>query len=475
MLKICPLLLPTVLLAACSLQPPADTPLPAAPQAWNNAPTEAGAPASATSAVTRPPAEDWWRALHDPAIDALVPASLQSSASLAQALARVDEARANVAVARAGSAPQGALKAAASRGTSTAFLPPVLLDQASAELDLSWEIDLFGRLRHGTAAAQAQLAALDADASLARLALAGQVADTVLLRRACMLTLARQRETLQSSETTLSLTRIKQSAGFSAPLEVARSRTSVGEAREAAAATAGECRRYGEILAALAGVDVHTVQQALADDGAQAPPELPAAPDMAPELPATVLARHPSLISAQRTADAAFEQVGQARAARLPSVNLAAVLAAGWIQVATIDQGINSWSLAPSLSLPVYDGGAGAARVAAARARYAAALAGLQQTLRDTVRDVELALVDGDTARRRQTTAEETLAAASELFAASRIAQQAGRLSLFDLEIARSSLLTAQTKLIAARRDTARGWVALVKATGNAAGAETGR
>lgn len=487
-------LLAVVLLGSgCVLQPPAHTELPAAPPAWRNVAETGALPAGtplepATPAAALPPgqedgdgfsewvepasgtphrsgAEDWWRALRDPAIDQLVPYADANSASLAEAVARVAEARAGVGTARAAALPQLDASASAQRGTNTTVLPTTVEEQASGALNLSWEIDLFGRLRHGSAAAQAQLDARDSDARLTRLSLEAQVADTVLLRRACMLTLARERETLQSSETTLKLTQIKTQAGFSAPLDVARSRTSVGEARQAVVATEGECRRYAEVLVDLSGASMPQVANALAD--AAATPELPDAPVMAPALPATVLGSHPSLVSARRNADAAFEQVGQARAARLPSISLAGALSTSWIKFSQIDQGVNAWSIGPSLALPLFDGGSRDAAVEAARARYDQAAALLRQTLSDTVRDVELALIDGDTAQRQLASAGETSTAAHDLFSASRVAQQAGRLSLFDLEIARSSLLSAQTNLILARRDTARAWVALVKATGN--------
>jgi outer membrane protein TolC len=84
------------------------------------------------------------------------------------------------------------------------------------------------------------------------------------------------------------------------------------------------------------------------------------------------------------------------------------------------------------------------------------------------VRDVELALIQGATAQDSAREAMDTLDAAEQLFRASEAAQRAGRLSLFDLEIARSALLSAQNAVISARRERARAWVALVKATGNA-------
>ena len=455
------------LLAGCALQPPAQTSLPAAPAHW----THAGDPSPTVST----PAgnglssrnEAWWEVLHDPAIDTLVTQADRSAPTLGIALARIEQARATLDAAQATRRPQLGASLSASRGTNTATFPISIENVLSASLNASWEVDLFGRLRHSAAAAQNRLDARLADAQLAKLSLDSQVADTVLLLRACALTTARQADTVLSSETTLRLTEIKRGAGLAAPLDVARSRTSVGEARSSRISTESQCRQYSETLADLVGSDSSSVMDVLSRSGPPDRTPLPTAPDIALELPATVLAAHPSLVSAQRAADAAFEDIGQARAGRLPSLNLAALLSSSRIQFGAFNQNVNGWSLNPSLSGTPYDGGSGAANVAGARGRHAEALANLQQTLRDTVRDVEIALIQGDSAGQGEHEAALTVQAADDLFRASEAAQKAGRLNVFDLETARSALLSAQTSLISAQRDRARAWVALVKASGN--------
>jgi len=454
----CCLTLAAPVLGGCVLQPPAQVALPPAPAAWSAAPD--AAPATPAHA-------DWWRALHDPALDALIADAERDAPTLDQAAARILQARAALAGADAGTRPTLGGSLQATRGTSTISFPVAMENQASAALSPGWEIDLFGRLRHNRAGARARLDAQVEDARLARLTLQTQIADTLLQRRACALTEARLRDTVQSSETTLALTRIKRDAGFAAPLDEARSRTSVGEARGTLVSTSGQCRQLTQSLADLAGLDAAGVETRLAEGGALANTPMPIAPALRTALPAAVLAGHPSLIAARRNADAAFEDIGGARAARLPSLNLSALLGTSWIQIGQIDQGINNWSLGATLAGTLYDGGAGAAQVDAAQGRYQEALALLRQTLRDTVRDVELALLAGASARDGEREATATVAAAEDLFRASEAAQQAGRLSLFDLETARSALLAAQSTLIAAQRDRARAWVALIKSTAN--------
>ena len=453
-----------LLLSACVLQPPAHTPLPPLPAAWDQG--SAGAPAG-TAAAGR-----WWRALGDPGVDALVVAAERAAPTVDQALARVEQARATLAGADATVLPQVVANPNITRATSTASLPILLENTASAAFNLSWEIDLFGRRRHGIAAARDRIDAARADARLARLSLETELVDTVLLRRACGLLLERQRESVASSERTLTLSGYKRDAGILSPLELARSRSAAGEIRASLLATEGDCAQYSQTLSFLAGLPSADVEAVLAGPEADRLPQLPQAPPLHTELPAAVLQGHPALQSALRAADAAYEEIGEARAARLPSLTLNGLLAKSRIQIAGLDQRVNNWSLGAALSGPVYDGGASGSQVSAALGRYHEALATLSQTLRSTVRDVERALLQGRTAERQLTQAQQTLAAAQVLFDASDAAQRVGRLSNFDLETARTALLSAQSSVINARRDQARAWVALIKATASPGGSD---
>jgi outer membrane protein TolC len=195
---------------------------------------------------------------------------------------------------------------------------------------------------------------------------------------------------------------------------------------------------------------------------------MPQAPATAPELPATVLAGHPNVVSADREAVAAWEEIGVARANRLPRLNLAALLTGQWIRAAGSSFDVTTWSIGPSLTGTLFDGGAGAANVSAADARYRRALASLQGTLRSTVQDVENALAAQVSAQARTASAGDAVAAARTTLQATEAQWQAGAISLFELEDSRRQFASAQDAEISARRDQAQAWVALVKATGGA-------
>lgn len=458
-----------LVLSGCALQPDYSASDISAPASW-----------SGESAVLERPAptmpDSWWRVLGDPAIDTLTEAAFADNPTLAQAVARIDEARATLGVNTAArmptvSASTNVTQAQSQNSSAQISSPTMLSTSASAGPSLSWEPDLFGRVRHSVEAAQSRLDARTADASAARLTLAADVANGVLSLRACENSRRVFAEDIASREKTLALTRLRLKTGFAAPVDEARAMSGIASSRTTLASQEEQCARQVNALVALSSRDAGTVQQLLGAAGptpSAVPVYMPQAPDAAPELPATVLARHPDVISADREAAAAWADIGVARANRLPRLELAAVLTGQWIRAAGSTLDFTTWSLGSSLTGTLFDGGAGVANVSATEARYHLAVASLQGTLRSTVQVVENALAAQASAKARVVSAGEDVAAARTTFDASESQWRAGAISLFELEDSRRQFASAQDTEISARRDQAQAWVALVEATGGA-------
>ncbi len=489
-----------LLLTACStLSPPPSRSLPIPTQFHHGATVS---PAPAASVGSGADGGDPWLGLADPLAATLLTAAEQTAPSLQQALARVAEARAALAIVQADARPQVGATLQGSRGnsfgssvssgstgasgtgtagtgmsgagttgtgTSAGSLSQAPSNTLTGALTLSWEIDLFGRLAAGRLAAQARLQAADADARLARVTLRSAVLDTLVSARACRLEEASQQASLASASATRALTVIKVNAGLAPPMDRSRTEAAEGEARANLVAIEGNCAAFEQTLASLVGRPEEDIHQQLMP-AVQAPvPAVPATPPWQAQLPAEVLARHPQIHALQRQADAAWADLGQARTGHLPSLNLGAVLSSTLVQVSAGHAILNSWSLGPNLAATLFDGGRIDGTIDQAQARYREAVLALTAGVRDTVRDIELALIQGETAERAKAQASDTLRASQALFDASDRAQRAGRLSLFELENARAGLLSAQLALVHAERDRARAWVALMKATGSPA------
>ncbi|PAU60590.1 OprM [Pseudomonas sp. PIC25] len=458
-----------MVLSGCALQPDYNASEPSAPAAWSVASV---ADESSAPAMT----EAWWRTLGDPAIDTLTEAAFADSPTLAQAVARIDEARATLGVNAAARMPTVSVSAnltrAQSQNSSAQTSSPTMLStSASAGPSLSWELDLFGRVRNSVEAAQSRLDARTADAAATRLSLAADVANGVLSLRACENSRRVFVEDIASREKTLALTRLRLKTGFAAPVDEARALSGIASSRTSLASQEEQCTRQVNALVALSGRDASSVRQLVGAAGptpSAEPVHMPQAPGAAPELPATVLAHHPDVVSADREAAAAWADIAVARANRLPRLDLAAALTGQWIRAAGSTLDFTTWSLGPSLTGTLFDGGAGAANVSAAEARYRLAVASLQGTLRSTVQEVENALAAQASAKARVVSAGEDVTAARTTFEASESQWRAGSISLFELEDSRRQFASAQDAEISARRDQAQAWITLVEATGGA-------
>lgn len=428
----------------------------------------------------------WWRALHDPAIDTLTDAALAESPTLAQAAARVDEAKAILGASTASQLPTLNANAGSTRSrslnTDRADASTLLSTGSSVGIGLSWEFDLFGRIRNSAEAGERRVDARNADASAARLALTSQVASSVLALRACEFSGMVLAEDIDSREKTLGLTRRRLAAGFVAPVDEARAASGLAAARTSLAARQEECARKVNALVALSGLSRDTVRTLVATPLAAPIPSalggdtrlgvesvMPAAPRARLSLPAMVLAAHPGVMAAEHEVAAAWAEIGVARAERLPRLDLSAALSGQWLRAAGSTLDYTAWSAGPALTGSLFDGGRGVANVAAAEARCRGAVAALRIAVRSAAQEIEDALAATASASERRLTTHEALAAARLVLDATEARWRAGAVSLFELEDVRRQLTAAQDSAIAAAQDSAQAWVALVRASGNAA------
>ncbi|TIX51669.1 efflux transporter outer membrane subunit [Alteraurantiacibacter aquimixticola] len=468
-------------LGGCALQPPYQRPADPVPTTWHN-------PVEADASALQLDRDGWWMLLEDPAIDELVAAGLRDNPSLAEAAARVDRARAALSAADAGKVPnigyEGGVSGSGNAGS--AGNPDQL--SASAGLRLSWEIDLWGRVRENAAAARHRLAARNADAEAARLALIAEIADTALALRACNLTLVLRDHDIASRETELVIARARLGFGAIAPGAVAGIESNLATARTDRIMQEESCRYRLNALVALSGLDAPTIEkgfaperQWIANEGAASSllsDGMPRPPAFAPGLPATVLLHHPAVVAAEREAAARWSEIAVARAERLPRLDLAALLTGQWLRVAGAGDVFANATGGASIAGPLFDGGAGTAAVSGAEADYREAVAQLLGATRSAARDVEDALAARQSAGARRTTTSDAASAARLALRADEARWRAGAIARYELEESRRQFIRARESTLIAAADDARAWVALVRASGpvsDAGSAEGGR
>jgi outer membrane protein TolC len=221
---------------------------------------------------------------------------------------------------------------------------------ADAALSVGYEIDGFGRVRESVRAAENRLAARSAEIQSARLALVAQVADGVVALRACAFSQRARALDIESRMQVLDLTRQRVAAGVDARVEESRARSSLASARTEAALLNQECERQTHALYALTGsVQVRSIILGSGEEPPEnTPPLMPVSPEFPLPLPATALTHHPDLLAADRDAAAAWSDVGVARAARLPRIDLSAVLTGNWLHAAGSTLNFTTWSFGSS-------------------------------------------------------------------------------------------------------------------------------
>jgi multidrug efflux system outer membrane protein len=339
--------------------------------------------------TTAQPAEaqdrgEWWKAFADPVLDRLVERAVAGNTSIQESATRLAQARALVRSASAELAPQVGIGAGAVRqagaNTATGTRPSTLV---SAGVDLSWEVDIFGKL-----AKTRDAAALDADARAAllqntRLLVQAEVAQTYLALRAADTERALVRETVAAYNSSLDVTERRYRAGDVAELDVARVRTELASTEAEAFALD---RRRAELEHALA-VLIGEPASGFSLDAGEWTTALPVIP---PGVPATVLARRPDVSAAQNGILAAQARLGVAQAAWFPDLALTA--SGGFASPELGDlftRSARAWSIGALLALPIFDGGRRQAGVDSAAAQLDTALVGYRAQVLGAFREVE--------------------------------------------------------------------------------------
>jgi len=464
------------LLSACASpgeqQPPARA-LNAAQLGLPAPVTAAAAPISAPTTTTIP--AQWWQALGDPALDALITRALVEQPSLKVAAARLARARAGISARDAAAGPQAGVEADATRQryTEHGLLPPPIAGsyrtQGNVQLDGSWELDFFGRHRAELAAATGQAHAAQAELDAARGLLASSLArGWVQLGR-----LQEQRElaqrALQQREEVLTLTRQRTQAGLDSQVEQRQAEGALPDSHQQIEQIDEQIALTRHALAAMSAQPPQALDSATPLRGAAFKLAWPQ------DLPADLLARRADVAAAKARVQAATGDVAAARSLFFPNVNLRAFAGLSAIGLdKLLRPGSAQFGAGPALHLPLFDAGGLRANLAVHAADLDAAVESYNATVLDAVRDVADQLGTLDAIARQQ--AQQALAqAAAE--AAYSLALQRHRAGLGSY----LQVLNAETAVLAQRRSAsdlrARALdtqIALIKALGGGYAAAQG-
>jgi NodT family efflux transporter outer membrane factor (OMF) lipoprotein len=335
------------------------------------------------------PVQAWWSAFHDPQLDQLMQQALEDNPNLAQAMARVRAAQSLADVAQADLGPTLSFNAQEIRQRFSGHdvIPPPYAGtkrwQGHEGLNLSWDIDFWGRQDSLLKQARSRTAAAALDVASARLALSGAVARTYIdLYRNDQLADVAQRTEAQR-ERILEITRIRVLSGLDTNVELREASGAVPEAHvellEARAAAALDTHQ----LAALSGqgaVIYAQVRRPMLDPAAILP--LPAA------LPADLLGHRPDVLAARDRIEAARAGQAAAKAAFYPDINLAAFAGTSAVGFDNLFHGSSgAYGAGPAIHLPLFDAGRLRAEYRGAAAEMDDSISAYNQSVLQAVRE----------------------------------------------------------------------------------------
>ncbi|ESQ78950.1 efflux transporter outer membrane subunit [Asticcacaulis sp. YBE204] len=421
-----------VTLSACTLAPTYERgTLPVTDQ-FPTASTAQGASAETLS---------WKQVLLDPRLQSVVDQALTNNRDLRVAVLNVERARAQYRIQRASLFPAldgtvSGRKADTGAGETESY---------SADIGASWELDLFGRVRSLSDSALQSYFAVEENRKAAQISLISAVASAWLNLGADQDQLRLSRETLRLREDSLNLTQRRFDLGATSALELRQIETLAEQARADVAQLEATVQQDKNALRLLVGAEV------AADLLPDTLPENAILADLPAGVPSEVLLKRPDVVAAEYTLKGANADIGAARAAFFPRISLTGSVGKASTDLGNLFDGGSTWSYGPSISIPIFSGGANTANLEATRKARDIAQAQYEGAIQAAFRDVADELATRSTIDRRLAAQTRVVEAATETQTLSQARFDRGVDSRLTLTDAQRTLYGAQQTLIGVR------------------------
>jgi outer membrane protein, multidrug efflux system len=453
-----------IFLAGCTVGPNYKRPSAPSTMKWDLAePWREGDPKDSI------PKGQWWAVFHDEDLNTLEAQALVANQTLKVSLARLEQARATAAIQVATVFPTLGTQPNVTRQRLSGNRPtngvpiqlkPVTQNTYAVPFTVSYEVDLFGRRRRNIEAAEASYQANAADIENVRLLVTSQLAGDYFNLRELdseMQILTRTVEALQKG---LDLVNSRHKGGVASGLDVAQEETLLNTTRTQAVLLQQQRKLFEDAIAVLVGEpapDFHIEPRVLNAE----PPALDAG------LPSDLLERRPDIAEAERLMAVANAEIGVAKAAYYPSLNIFGQ--GGW-QSADIAKLANAssaiWALGANVSEAIFTGGARRAQVQFARAGYDANVASYRQTVLAAFQEVQDEVTGLAVLIQAQQSQQQAVDAARRTLDISTSRYSGGLVSYLDVVTAQQNLLTDEQELAVIQGQRLISSVLLVKALG---------
>lgn len=411
----------------------------------------------------------WFEVFKDEKLQQLIRDALANNYDLREAVARIDAARANLGITRSEQFPTivasgDVINQRQSRSSAFDLPEPIKRDRSFGSFllnMLTFEIDIWGRLRKQTAAARADLLATEEARRAIITTLISDVATAYLGLRELDFELGISRRTLVSREESLRLIQLRQQRGVATMLEVRQAEELVYDAREVIPALEQTIEQTENFLSFLIGRNPSSIERGMTLTEQQMPPDVPAG------LPSDLIERRPDIRAAENSLIAANARIEVAKKEFFPRISLTSFLGYESGQLTSLFSGSrNVWTLAGQVTQPIFTGGRLRSNVRFTQAQRDLLLTDYQSTIQAAFRDVSDSLIAYQKTREVRTQRAllvETLRDRSRL---SYLRYVGGVATLLDALDADRELFEAERSLAIARRDELLSVVQLYRALG---------
>ncbi|MBU5376938.1 MAG: efflux transporter outer membrane subunit [Pantoea sp.] len=466
-------------LAGCAVGPDYEAPKPQLPGGYHLMDAQQASKTAPGGVNTR-----WWQTFNDPQLNSLIDRAVEGNLTLQQAVLRIAGARQELAQARGGLFPslngsakvtrqqlglEGLLKAngatdqldSETASQLSSLDQPVTLYQGS--FDASWELDLWGKVRRQVELADAQTQAAIEQRNDALVSLEAEVARAYLQLRGAQATVATLEQQIAVAQQSWELTQSQQRNGLAPLTDVENARAQLSSLQAQLPQYQSQARQAMNGLAVLLGKTPGAL-----DNELFTPKAMPALPQVVPVgIPATLARRRPDIRQAEATLHAQTANIGVSVAQLFPSLSLTGQLGVRNTDISYLDNwSSHFYSVGPSLSIPIFQGGRLVSSVKLARAQQASAALDYRQTVLTALQDVENALVSYRADQARVTALDETTGSLQRAFDLASDSYRQGISTFIDVLDAQRQLAQAQEQATQARMQSALDLVALYKALG---------
>lgn len=463
-------LLVASLSAGCAVGPDYVRPEISLPGHYQDQPGSNQQPEKATAELA-----SWWSAFGDPQLTRFVSLALAQNLDLAQAAARVAQARAGLGAADAALLPSAAVSGQAARAYQSTQTPlgQVLSSTPGfdrygsayeANLGASWELDVFGGLRRGREAATAEYQSAEAGAVATRLAVAAQTADIYITIRGLQARRDVARQQVQTQHDLLSKVRLLHSKGLAAELQVSQAEGALSQAQAAIPVLDASLDTVMNAMDVILGTPPGTHRAELT-----APGGIPATPQgIATGSPSELLRRRPDLIAAERRLAASNARIGAAISEYYPKLSLSGLVgsATSVSSGSLFSGGASQATGVLGLRWRLFDFARINAQIEQAKGQEAEMLAAYRLAALRATEDVENSLSAFSRRQEQVLVLKAGVDSLGRARAATFSAYQKGVVSLIEVLHADETLLRAADARVQAQTESARSAVAIFKALG---------